>query len=244
MGLRHFLSCPALRGGLFAFRSTQMQRGWSMKKIVAPVFLFLMLSQSALGAEDQPPPALVQAIITVESGGKPFAVHLGGTTYQPDTLEGASRLVTEAMKGGRNFYVGLMQVNSWWVKRFGISPESLLAPETNMVWGKAILRDEIARHGLTWKAVGKYHSPDPELGRRYAWKVYWNYKSGATAHDAEELNHAAGTENLSDSGGIQRRSGVRPQGRAITFDVQQKGVHGNAGSEPGASGGPAGTAKD
>jgi hypothetical protein len=215
-----------------------------MKKIVAPVFVFLMLSQSALGAENQPPPALVGAIIRVESGGKPFAVHIEGTTYQPETLEEASRLVKEAMRDGRNLDVGLMQVNSWWMKRFSISPETLLIPETNMAWGKAILKDEIARHGLTWKAVGRYHSPDPERGRRYAWKVYWNYKSGATAHEAKELSHAAGTENLSDPGGIQRRAGVRPQGRAVTFDVQQKGVHGNAGSESGTSGGPAGTAED
>jgi hypothetical protein len=215
-----------------------------MKKIVAPVFIFLMLSQSALGAENQPPTALVEAIIRVESGGKPFAVHIGGTTYQPDTLEEASRLVIEAMRDGGNFDVGLMQVNSWWMRRFGISPESLLVPKTNMAWGRAILRDEIARHGLTWKAVGKYHSPDPELGRRYAWKVYWNYKSGLTAHEAKEINHAAGAENLSDPGGIQRRAGVRPQGRTVTFDVQQESVHGDAGSKPGTSEGPAGTAKD
>jgi soluble lytic murein transglycosylase-like protein len=128
-----------------------------MKKIVVSLFILLMLSQAVFGEENQPPPALVQAIITVESGGKPFAVHMGGTTYQPDTLEEASRLVTEAMRDGRNFDIGLMQVNSWWVKRFGIAPESLLVPETNMAWGKAILRDEIVRHGLTWKAVGKYH---------------------------------------------------------------------------------------
>ena len=215
-----------------------------MKKIIASLFILLMLSQAVFGAENQPPPALVQAIITVESGGKPFAVHMGGTTYQPDTLEKASSLVTEAMRDGRNFDIGLMQINSWWVKRFGIAPESLLVPETNMAWGRAILRDEIARHGLTWMAVGKYHSPDPELGRRYAWKVYWNYKSGATAHEAKEGNHAAGSENLSDSGGIQRRAGVRPQGRTVPFDVQQEGVHGDAGSKPGTSGCPAGTAKD
>jgi soluble lytic murein transglycosylase-like protein len=159
-----------------------------MGKIVTPVFILLVLSQFAFGAENQPLSALVQAIITVESGGKPFAVHMGGTTYQPDTLEEASRLVMEAIKDGRNFDVGLMQVNSWWMRRFGISPESLLVPETNMAWGKAILRGEIARHGLTWKAVGRYHSPDPERGRRYAWKVYWNYKSGPTAHEAKEIN--------------------------------------------------------
>jgi hypothetical protein len=237
---------PVLPCGAAYSRSAQRQdkEVEIMLKFIAPVFVLLFLSQSAFGAENQPPPSLVEAIITVESGGKPFAVHIGGTTYQPDTLEEASRLVTEALNGGGNFDVGLMQVNSWWMKRFDISPESLLDPEVNMAWGKAILADEIARHGLTWKAVGKYHSPDPELGRRYAWKVYWNYKSGATAHDAEELNHAAGTENLSDAGGIQRRSGVRPQGRAVTFDVQQKGVHGNSGSEPGASGGSAGATKD
>ena len=48
-------------------------------------------------------------------------------------------------------------------------------PATNERWRKWILAEEIAQRGLNWKAVGKYHSPDTERGRQYAWLVYRHY---------------------------------------------------------------------
>ena len=81
-----------------------------------------------------------------------------------------------------------------------------------------ILEQEIARHGLNWKAVGKYHSPDRECGR-YAWKIYRHYVG--MGEDKEPNNGKAthGSQKLSDPGGMQRHSGVSPQGRVahITF---------------------------
>lgn len=50
------------------------------------------------------------------------------------------------------------------MERYGIDPLSLLDPAINESWGTWILAEEIARYGLNWKAVGKYHSPDPERG--------------------------------------------------------------------------------
>jgi hypothetical protein len=213
-----------------------------MKTIAVSLFVLLSLTQAGFGAVNQPPPALVQAVITVESGGKPLAVQIEGATYFPDTREEALRLIAKAVQDGRNFDVGLMQVNSWWMKRFDISPESLLDPETNMAWGTAILADEITRHGLNWLAVGRYHSPDTERGRRYAWKVYRNY----ARRTAQEKGHGktADPQNLSDRGGIRRNPGVRPQSGAVAVDVQQTGVSGNAGSKSGTSGSAYGTAKD
>jgi hypothetical protein len=137
-----------------------------------------------------------------------------------------------------------MQINSWWMRRCKIPPESLLDPAVNMEWGTRILADEIARHGLTWKAVGKYHSPDVERGRLYAWKIYRHYAAMAGDREADNGKAEHGHQNLSVTGGIQRHSGVQPQGRVVTFDVQQAGMLGDSGSEPGTPGGPAGTAKD
>jgi hypothetical protein len=206
--------------------------------------IVVSLPALAQAAEAEPPSALVRAIIRVESGGNPFAVFVGGFTHYPDTKEEALRLIAKAVESGKNFDVGLMQINSWWMRRYGIPPESLLDPAVNMMWGSRILAGEISRHGLTWKAVGKYHSPDTERGRLYAWKIYRHYADMAGDREADNGKAEHGHKDLSGTGGIQRHSGVQPQGRVVTFDVQQKGMPGDSGSEPGTPGGPDGTAKD
>lgn len=53
-----------------------------------------------------------------------------------------------------------------------MDPVDLLEPDTNIRLGIKILRQEIDRHGLNWKAVGAYHSPTPERAMQYASRVY------------------------------------------------------------------------
>jgi hypothetical protein len=217
------------------------QKAKDMKRVIA-LALVLVFSAFPVKAEDAPP-ALLEAIARQESGKNPLAVNVAGRSYAPASREDALRIIRQAQAAGESFEVGLCQIKYWWIKRYGIPLESLLDPAINLKWGMFILNQEIALHGLNWRAVGKYHSPDMERGRRYAWKIYRQYvKAGGKEADNGETAH--GHENLSVTGGIQRHSGVRPQGRIVTFDVQQAGMPGDAGSEPGASGGPAGTAKD
>jgi soluble lytic murein transglycosylase-like protein len=186
---------------------------------------------------------LLEAIGIQESGMNPLAVNVAGKDYYPASLEEAMRIIRQAQADGKSFDVGMYQINSWWIERHRIPPESLLDPEINRQWGLFVLSQEIARHGLNWKAVGKYHSPDMERGRRYAWKIYRHYTGMAGIKEADN-GKTHGHKELSDPGGIQRHSGVRPQGRTVTFDVQQAGMLGDSGSEHGAPGGPTGTAKD
>ena len=63
---------------------------------------------------------------------------------------------------------GLMQVNSWWLKRYEIPLEAALDPLANIYLGGWILKREIARHKDLRAAVGAYHSPNPDKARRYA----------------------------------------------------------------------------
>ena len=206
-----------------------------MKKSIALAMAILVLSALPIrAAEPGPPPKLVEAIARQESGLNPLAVNVAGKSYFPTTREEAERIILSALTSGKSFDVGLMQVNSWWMERYGIPPASLLDPEVNAAWGKWILAQEISRHGLNWQAVGKYHSPDIERGRQYAWLVYRHY-AGQSASNLKEVPHALetpDTQNISDTGGVHRSPGIRPQGRIITFDVQQKGVSGRSSSEP------------
>ncbi len=186
----------------------------------------LCLPTSALAAEPGPPAPLVEAIARQESGLNPLAVNIAGKSYYPATREEAERLIQKAIAAGQSFDVGMMQVNNWWMERFAIDPFSLLDPATNERWGKWILAEEISRHGLSWKAVGKYHSPDPERGRQYAWLVYRHY-AGQRASKVEEVPRAdqeTDTQNVSDPRGTRADQGVGQQSGVVPLHVQQKGV--------------------
>ena len=240
MGLRHFLSCPA--GLLIHVPFNAIHEAKYMKRIIA-LLLVLLVPALPVQGEDTPP-ALLDAIGIQESGMKPLAVNVAGKDYYPATSAEAVKIIQEAQAAGKSFDVGMYQINSWWMERYGISPESLLDPTINRQWGMFILSREIARHGLNWKAVGKYHSPDMERGRRYAWKIYRHYTDMAGGKEADNGKAEHSSQKLSDPGGVQRHSGVSPQGRVVTFDLQQTGVPRHSGAEPGATGGKAGTAKD
>lgn len=132
-----------------------------MKKILTLVALLCLHTPTVaaeLYAKPEPPAQLVEAIALQESGLNPFAVNIAGRSYSPATREKAEQLIQRAIAAGLSFDVGKMQINSWWMERYGIDPLSLLDPATNERWGTWILAEEIARHGLNWKAVGKYHS--------------------------------------------------------------------------------------
>lgn len=69
---------------------------------------------------------------------------------------------------------GLMQINDWWLptlSKFGISKSSLYDPCTSAYVGAWILAKEISKHGLTWRAVGAYNSPNEVNQQIYAEKV-------------------------------------------------------------------------
>ena len=165
------------------------------------------------------PSTATNALIAGEADWQEYAYH------DQLTLLRRARNVRVATNDPTGF-VGMMQVNNWWMERFAIDPFSLLDPATNERWGKWILAEEISRHGLSWKAVGKYHSPDPERGRQYAWLVYRHY-AGQRASKVEEVPRAdqeTDTQNVSDPRGTRADQGVGQQSGVVPLHVQQKGV--------------------
>ena len=139
------------------------------------------------------------------------------------------------MLGTKSYDVGLMQINRFWIEKYDISPESLLDPAINRQWGIAILADEIARHGMTWKAVGKYHSPDMERGRRYAWKIFLAARANKNMQIEPEADHAEqkkSGDSLPDAGGVQRNEGRSRPGRTIPFDLPADGQPGSTCKKP------------
>lgn len=115
---------------------------------------------------------IAMAIARQESGMKPLCVNVAGEDFWPETREEAEKIIRKAQKKDQSYDVGLMQINSQWIKQWKIDPVILLDPATNIRYGARILRDEIKRHGMNWRAIASYHSPDPERGRRYALSVF------------------------------------------------------------------------
>lgn len=126
---------------------------------------------------------LAMTIARHESGMNPFAINVAGKGFMPKTKEEAINIVLDAQQKGLSYDVGLMQVNNQWSKRWKIDPLTLLDPETNIIWGITILASEIKARGFSWAAVGAYHSPNPDRGQNYAWKIYrLANKSAPTFH--------------------------------------------------------------
>jgi soluble lytic murein transglycosylase-like protein len=65
---------------------------------------------------------------------------------------------------------GLMGVNDWWLPtlaQYGITRQTLKDPCVSAYVGAWILRQEIKKHGMTWRAVGYYNSRS-----EYSQKIY------------------------------------------------------------------------
>lgn len=85
------------------------------------------------------PPWMVWGIIQVESGGRP-------------------RVVNVNQNGTKDY--GLMQINSFWVRRLFLDERKLLEdPEYNLFWGTYILRTCMDRYpDNPSRALGCYHT--------------------------------------------------------------------------------------
>jgi soluble lytic murein transglycosylase-like protein len=114
------------------------------------------------------PAGVTRAIAHVESGGSPWALNIEGRSYVFDSKEEALQTARAAADAGKSFDSGVMQVNSQWLRRYGIPLEAAIDPEANIYLGSWILKQEMQRLGRTWDAVAAYHSPDPARGRKYA----------------------------------------------------------------------------
>jgi soluble lytic murein transglycosylase-like protein len=154
-----------------------------MRGVAITLLCSLLFPGVTQAANLAPPPGLMDAIARQESDMNPLAVNVVSKDYYPTTREEAIQIIrqAQAQAAGKSYDVGLHQINRYWIDKYSIPPESLLDPEINRQWATAILEDEITRHGLNWKAIGKYHSPEKERGRRYAWLIYRHYTRQAAA---------------------------------------------------------------
>ncbi|MGL4208556.1 MAG: lytic transglycosylase domain-containing protein [Candidatus Adiutrix sp.] len=117
------------------------------------------------------PKTVAMAIAHVESGQWPWTLNVEGKGFYFDSKNEVLAKAQEALEGQKSFDVGLMQVNSWWLKRFNVPLEAALDPIANIYFGSWILSQELLRHGEMKAAISAYHSPNSARGSIYADKV-------------------------------------------------------------------------
>jgi hypothetical protein len=105
------------------------------------------------------PVKLAKAIAMQESSMNPWAVMDNATrrSFMFKTREEALKYANTAFSEKKSFDIGLMQINSTWLRKLEVSPAEALEPRFNVLLGVGILALEIERHGLTWQAVAAYH---------------------------------------------------------------------------------------
>jgi len=89
-------------------------------------------------------PQTIMAIVKTESGGRPWTINVNGRTRlarQPASLAQAAAWANWLVRHGYSVDIGLMQVNSQHLARFGATPEQMLDPCFNIAAGTRILSE-------------------------------------------------------------------------------------------------------
>lgn len=83
--------------------------------------------------------------------------------------------------------IGLMQINTTHMpklRRAGVDEQRLWEPCVNIAVGAWVLADAVSRHGMTWKAVGIYHSPTEWRQKDYAARIQRHLVREIRAYEA------------------------------------------------------------
>lgn len=146
-------------------------------------------------------PSTAHALVTVESGFNSYAIGVVGGTLerQPRTLNEAISTVRMLESHGRNFSVGLAQINVANWRRFGLSSRTAFDPCRNLSAMQGVLLECFARfpsgtaqHRLR-HALSCYYSGSPATGIRngYVYRVL-----AAAATDSSRVHPGAAAPSI------------------------------------------------
>jgi len=123
--------------------------------------------------EHNVPVLLLLAIAEQESSFNPWALNIAGKSYQPGSKKEAMNILKKNTQ--RSYDVGVMQINSFWLRKFDLNAEDVIEPQVNIKIAAYILDEAFYSYGANWKALGAYHHPPTKDSKRsldYAKKVW------------------------------------------------------------------------
>lgn len=157
------------------------------------------LPQLAQACAPEVAAATIVAIVRTESAGHPWSIGVNGATRlarQPKSREEAARWARWLLRQGMNIDIGLMQVNSQHLTRFGLDVDALLDPCTNLRAGSIVLRE-------FYRKAQSVHGAD----HRSLLSALSAYNTGSLSRGFDN-GYVASV--LRKDGGSLTRAGVRP----------------------------------
>lgn len=85
---------------------------------------------------------------------------------------------TVARNSNGTLDIGLMGINTVHLSaseafgQAGMTPQMLLDPCTNVMAGAYLLKRKINKYGMSWQAIGAYHSENPQYATVYANRIW------------------------------------------------------------------------
>ncbi len=122
------------------------------------------------------PESILNAIITVESSGQPYALNFNNErkAVVKNNADDAYKMISNAKSS--NIDVGCAQINiKWHYKAFSSDKKEaikmMLLPENNVRYAGYFLKNLQVQFGSWSKAVAHYHSFNPEHQKNYKQRV-------------------------------------------------------------------------
>jgi len=134
-------------------------------------------------------PITIAAIVRVESGGNPLALHdnTTGRSYKARDRSDATRILQLLLSRGHSVDAGLMQINSRNFKRVAVDSNTVFDACQNVRAGGSILTDAWVQSTGHYKgqaalfhAVEVYNSGNLDGAPEYARAVFFNKKVGVS----------------------------------------------------------------
>lgn len=139
-------------------------------------FLAITLSSSSLYAAKSLPRQVNEIPYIkcfIEASAK-YSVELPLLVAIAEKESGFNPLAYNASNGNGSFDIGIMQINSYWIKG-EFKKGHFVDPCFNIHFGAYVLSDSVRQWGYNWKGVGKYNARSPEKGYIYTKDLYPRY---------------------------------------------------------------------
>lgn len=154
-------------------------------------------------------PNTLQALVRTESGFNPYAIGVvDGAIKQPTTFAEAVAAAKKLHEEGKNFSMGLAQINRYNLAKYDLDYESVFDPCKNLHVGQEILAECFGRAGgepqtALQRALSCYYSGNFRTGFTQDFKGLPSYvervKTAATKNSEEQIVKTATVEEEKES---------------------------------------------
>lgn len=182
----------------------------------------MILAAAVLACAANVAPATLNAIVAVESGGRRWVLHdnTAGRRYRARSQAQAAAWARSLIARGHSVDVGLGQINSANLRRYGVDPGAALDPCTNLRLAGRILttdyRAAVARwrpgQGALLHALSAYHHGSLTLDPAYLAR-YHGRGGRSVAVDAADRPAPVGDHPLSPAAVRMRQAAPRSEAR-------------------------------